>query len=174
MPRYELGVLHRKAGRIEAAREQLLRALELYDDAEGRSLSHNTLGTIHLQQREWGPAEERFRAAVAERPGYATPWFNLGSLYGMQAESRRDARGVPDLDLMERCVEALARAVELRGNYHKAQQQLARAGLLLTRIYLARGRAGDAARMRARTEAAAAALGAGGGQILEQLRQLPR
>lgn len=155
LPRYQLGVHFRLAGDHDKARQHLQWALDHYQDAEGRSLALNTLGTIHLERKEFEAAEQRFLAATNERPTYASPWFNLAGVYGMRAQARRGSSNEPNVTDMEKCVHALGMAVEVRPNYRKARVQLAQQLLQLTQVYVVLRRQQDVGATRARAKVAA-------------------
>lgn len=56
------------------------KALETYDDDEGRSLAWNSKGACFMRQGRLAEAATCFEKSTRIRPTYATPWFNLGML----------------------------------------------------------------------------------------------
>lgn len=56
------------------------KALETYDDDEGRSLAWNSKGACLMRLGKLSEAAGCFEKSTKIRPGYATPWFNLGML----------------------------------------------------------------------------------------------
>lgn len=131
LPIYQLGLAYNRTGTSDRAFECFNRALALYDDAEGRSLAHNSIGTVQRAGGDQAAAEASFRAAIRERPRYRTPYFNLGALQAEQAERARARTGMPDVGLLESAHQHFATAVRLSPSYVKAQYMLAQQTVLL-------------------------------------------
>jgi tetratricopeptide (TPR) repeat protein len=140
LPLYQLGRALDRAGRREEALQRFQRALGLYEDGEGRALARNSIGTIRMGREEYEAAEGSFLAAIAERSTYATPYFNLGLIYGERADTYARAAGSSDLRNLERAVEVLSAAVKLRPVYPKARYALALRLEQLARAHFEEGR----------------------------------
>lgn len=125
LPTYQLGLAYNELGRIDKSYECFARSLDLYDDAEGRGLAHNSIGTIHMIRGDYKAAEASFTASIRARPRYRTPHFNLGALDGALAEREWDRTGIPDIERLERARRHLSEAVRLSPSYVKAQFTLA-------------------------------------------------
>lgn len=139
LPAYQLGLSYARLGRVDEALEWYQRGLRLYDDAEGRSLAQNSIGTVHLQRGDLDAAEASFLASIRERPDYRTPYYNLGVLCATRAEARwRETRRL-DIPLLERAREHLNQAVRLSPSYLKAQYLLAQQTLILADAQRAAG-----------------------------------
>ena len=93
-----LGFLHLQAGRTDAARAPLARAVALDPDfAEARV----NLGTVFLLAEDLDAAVAQFEAATRARPDYAPAYGNLGVAYlqqGRAADARRMFERLLDLD----------------------------------------------------------------------------
>lgn len=151
LPQYQLGLTLRRANKLDEAMAYLKTAHARYDDAEGRSLAENVIGTIHLDRQEWLQAEQWLLQATTTRPDNATAWFNLGGCYAMLCESKRmPPFGLHDLNDLERSVKALETAIAMRPNYQKAIQSLVGVLERLERAYRKQGKPDDAARIRRR------------------------
>lgn len=84
-----LGQLHEAAGRLEDARREYLRALELDPDIPK---AHNNLGVVAMKLGDSDAGVRHFNEEVRRHPTNAEAWYNLG----LAAENRgrpNEARG---------------------------------------------------------------------------------
>jgi len=88
-PHINLGIIHRRNGRPEAAMRSLERAVEICSEC---AIAYNELGIQQREEGRFGEAEQSYLAAIAADPDYALPYFNLGVLYDLY-------QGRPDLAL---------------------------------------------------------------------------
>lgn len=139
LPAYQLGLSYARLGRADEALGWYQRGLRLYDDAEGRSLAQNSIGTVHLQRGDLEAAEASFLASIRERPDYRTPYYNLGVLCATRAEARWQKTRRLDIPLLEQAREYLSQAVRLSPSYLKAQYLLATQTLILADAQRAAG-----------------------------------
>jgi tetratricopeptide (TPR) repeat protein len=72
---YQLGLLERDAGRVDAARAAFEAAIA---QAPSFDNAWNELGVVHFELEEYERAEAAFRQAIAIRPDFAAAWSNLG------------------------------------------------------------------------------------------------
>jgi|CXWL01.1.fsa_nt_gi Tfp pilus assembly protein PilF len=109
---------------LDKALDYLQRAVELYDDAEGRSIAYNSIGVIHAKRGEREQAAAAWRASIAERGDYALPHFNLGNL-GVSSIEAQVARGQsPDLTTLTEACAHYQRALEIDPRHRRALLQL--------------------------------------------------
>lgn len=78
---YNLGILERDAGNLDASKEAYVAAIELRPDYEA---AWNNLGLVHHDLGEFGDAERSFLEAARIRENYAAAWINLGRTYAAQ------------------------------------------------------------------------------------------
>lgn len=88
-PHVNLGIIHQRNGRPDAAMSALQRALEVCSSC---AAAYNQLGILQRQQGRFADAEQAYLAAIEADPEYALAYFNLGVLYDLY-------RGRPDLAL---------------------------------------------------------------------------
>lgn len=103
-----LGVAQHRQGRIAAAKDSFLRALDLHP---GYAEANNSLGVILGGEKRENEAAEYFRKAVSSNPEYAEAYCNLGAMQ----------RVIGKLDDAET---ALERAITIRPDYAEAYTQL--------------------------------------------------
>lgn len=85
---YNLGILERSEGNLDASRDAYLSAIEVRPDYEQ---AWNNLGLVHHELGEYGDAERAFLTAAGLRDNYASPWINLGRTYAAQDSYSRAA-----------------------------------------------------------------------------------
>ncbi len=105
---YNLGVLQRQAGKLEAALSSYRRALALGISAAEEV--HLNCAAVHADLGQGEAAERELRAALELRPDYIPALLNLGNLcedFGRREEAGEWYRRVLALDA--KCYEALAR-----------------------------------------------------------------
>lgn len=76
-PHIDLGIAYHRAGDLEAAEKQLLRALESNPD---HPIAHNELGIVYRKTGRFAEARERYEAALAFYPGFHFARRNLAVL----------------------------------------------------------------------------------------------
>lgn len=76
-PRIDLGIAYHRAGNLEAAESNLLRAIETNPD---HPIAHNELGIVYRKAGRFAEARESYEAALAIYPGYHYARRNLGIL----------------------------------------------------------------------------------------------
>lgn len=76
-PHIDLGIAYHRAGDLEAAEQQLLRALESYPE---HPIAHNELGIVYRKSGRFKEARERYEAALAFYPGFHFARRNLAVL----------------------------------------------------------------------------------------------
>lgn len=116
-----LGVLEKKAGRLDAARAAYRKALEL---RPGYVTALSNLGSLEAAANDDAAADAAYRKAIAIDASYAPAWLNLGELLAHQ-------------DRHDEAIEAFRGALRARPAYDEAQLNL---GVALTRA----GRAAEA------------------------------
>jgi len=79
-PYVNLGIIHDRNGRPDAALLALQRAVEV---CSGCAAAYNQLGILQRQQGRFQDAEQSYLAAIASNPEYALAYFNLGVLYDL-------------------------------------------------------------------------------------------
>jgi len=79
-PHVNLGIIHRRNGRPDAAMLALQRAVEI---CSGCAAAYNQLGILEREHGRFGEAEQAYLAAIAADPDYALAYFNLGVLYDL-------------------------------------------------------------------------------------------
>jgi tetratricopeptide (TPR) repeat protein len=79
-PHVNLGIIHERNGRPDAALSALQRAVEI---CSGCAAAYNQLGILQRRQGRFGEAEQAYLAAIESDPGYALAYFNLGVLYDL-------------------------------------------------------------------------------------------
>lgn len=88
-PHVNLGIIHRRNDRPDAAMLALERAVAL---CSGCAVAYNQLGIQQREQGRFAEAEQSYLAAIEANPDYALAYFNLGVLYDLY-------QGRPDLAL---------------------------------------------------------------------------
>lgn len=76
-PRIDLGIAYHRAGDLEAAERNLLRALELN---ASHPIAHNELGIVYRKTGRFAAARQSYEAALAIYPGYHYARRNLAIL----------------------------------------------------------------------------------------------
>lgn len=79
-PHVNLGIIHRRNGRPDAAMLALQRAVTI---CSGCAAAYNQLGILEREQGRFGEAEQAYLAAIAADSNYALAYFNLGVLYDL-------------------------------------------------------------------------------------------
>src|SRR5690606_2578140 len=87
-PHVNLAILHRKAGRDDAALLALERALAL--DANHPE-ANNELGILLRERGQFDAAEAAYRRALERRPDYALALYNLGVLLDLYMQRPAEA-----------------------------------------------------------------------------------
>ena len=88
-PLVNLGLIHARNGRPDAAMVALQRAVELCDSC---ATAYNELGILQRQQGNFDAAEQAYRKSISADPEYALAYYNLGVLYELY-------RGQPQMAL---------------------------------------------------------------------------
>jgi len=76
-PRIDLGMAYHRQGNLDAARSNLLQALELNAD---HPVAHNELGIVYRKSGRFAEAKQHYEAAIAVYPGYHHARRNLAIL----------------------------------------------------------------------------------------------
>ncbi|MBP7145903.1 MAG: tetratricopeptide repeat protein [Acidobacteria bacterium] len=76
IPHLHLGIAYAELNQDDKAMVEYQRALETYDDSEGRSKAHNNLGTTYLRLKQFDKAIEHFQKALLEDTRYSTAHYN--------------------------------------------------------------------------------------------------
>jgi protein O-GlcNAc transferase len=92
-----LGYIYTKQGRFDEAIQALKKAMAMTPRLAAEC--HNNLGVAHLLQGRKQEATNEFKLALQARPGYARPYFKLGTIYEEDG----------DLDQAIDCLEKAAR-----------------------------------------------------------------
>lgn len=79
-PHVNIGIIHERNGRPDAAMLALQRAVEI---CSGCAVAYNQLGILQRQQGLFDDAEQSYLAAIDANPEYALAYFNLGVLYDL-------------------------------------------------------------------------------------------
>ena len=79
-PSVNLGIIHGRNGRPDAAEEALRRAVAVCSTCAS---AYNELGILQRRQGRFAEAEESYLKAITADPGYALAYFNLGVLYDL-------------------------------------------------------------------------------------------
>lgn len=118
LPHLHLGMTYADRDRLEEAERAYRKALETYDDSEGRSKAYNNLGALYMRQGRFPEAAEALRGALRQVRDYPVAHYNLGVIElrlanraGSPAERAEHAR---------RARHNLSRALELNPRYVKA------------------------------------------------------
>jgi tetratricopeptide (TPR) repeat protein len=88
-PHINLGIAYDKAGRIDDAIREYLRALQIQPDAE----LHYNLATAYDKKGLFDDAVREYLKAIQMRPDFAEAHNNLGSLYGRQGRTEDAMNG---------------------------------------------------------------------------------
>ncbi|UCF33619.1 MAG: hypothetical protein JSV78_14930 [Phycisphaerales bacterium] len=111
---------------LHKALECYEKAVKVYDDAEGRSISLNSIAAIYATWDENDKAVKHWKAAIAERPTYPSPYFNIGNIYAHIVEQTAKQEQRVDFELLMEAQSYLQRAIQLDPRYRKALLRLAR------------------------------------------------
>jgi tetratricopeptide (TPR) repeat protein len=111
---------------LDKALECYEKAVKVYDDAEGRSISLNSIAAIYATWGENEKAIKHWKAAIAERPSYPSPYFNIGNIYAHKVEQIAKQEKRIDFKLLLEAQSYLQRAIQLDPRYRKALLRLAR------------------------------------------------
>jgi tetratricopeptide (TPR) repeat protein len=126
-----LGYVYHKQGRFEEAIQAYKKAMAMTPRLAAEC--HNNLGTAYLLQGRKQEAIKEFELALQVRPGYARPYFELGTIYEedenidkaidcMEKAARTEPEFVPIYQALIRLYEkkGLAeKSQEARKNFHK-------------------------------------------------------
>ncbi|MCG3126338.1 MAG: Photosystem I assembly protein Ycf3 [Phycisphaerae bacterium] len=146
------GVMPRLRGEYARLALDLCRqSLELYDDDEGKSLATNTIAAILMSDGKYDEAEVYLRQSIKIRPKYPTPYFNLGVIAQMRAESQFRQTRKHSAELLSQAHEHLKIAIGLNPNYVKALLQIATCEASLATAYF---QSGDTEQARAMLKSA--------------------
>jgi tetratricopeptide (TPR) repeat protein len=137
LPHLHLGMTYADRGRMEEAERAYRKALETYDDAEGRSKAYNNLGALYMREGRLQEAADALRGALREVPDYPTAYYNLGIIEMNLA--RRDGSRSARAEHLRAARRNLSRALELNPRYVKAH-------LAYGRLMLSQGRAEEGVR----------------------------
>lgn len=88
-----LGLLYRKAGRLDEAEEQYLAAIRA---KPSNAEAHNNLGSLVAQKGDLRRAQEHFQNAIAVNPSYDQARRNLESIRQMIEQNSRTSRSSAD------------------------------------------------------------------------------
>jgi tetratricopeptide (TPR) repeat protein len=134
---YNLGLVLKRADRLQEAVDELRRAIDVAPQAE----AHYTLGVLYWHQADLERAAGSLREAIKANPEYADAHHTLGAVLLMQGESKA-------------AITSLRRALELRPDLWAAHHTLGRAlqrsgDLAAARIHVAEAeRLRELARLR--------------------------
>jgi tetratricopeptide (TPR) repeat protein len=73
-----LATAYQKAGRDDEARRYFEQALQRRNDAKGLQIIYNNLGTLAMQDQNFGEAAGQYRKALEANPDAPDTLFNLG------------------------------------------------------------------------------------------------
>jgi Flp pilus assembly protein TadD len=76
-PRIDLGVAYHRQGKLQAAEENLLKALELNAN---HPVAHNELGIVYRKSGRFVEAKQHYESAISVYPGYHHARRNLAIL----------------------------------------------------------------------------------------------
>jgi len=142
LPWNELAEAHYKVGDKDKSLRCLEKALQANCDAEGRSIAQNNLGTVYGHQGMWEKSESHFKAAIQQRPNYASPHFGLGSVALMKSTR---AKSIEEMrHQVEEGVKHFGKAVQLNPLYTKAMWGLIRCHMTLAKLAERGGNTKDA------------------------------
>jgi Tfp pilus assembly protein PilF len=79
-PSVNLGIIHGRNGRPDAAMAAFQRALS---NCTACAVAYNQMGILQRRQGEFASAEASYQKAIAADPGYALAYYNLGVLYDL-------------------------------------------------------------------------------------------
>lgn len=105
----------------QKAIEQYQRALETYDDAEGRSKSHNNLGSVYIGLGQYDQAITHFEQATQIDTRYPNAHYNWGMALLAKAQS---SSGDQTTLLVQQAISHLEQAISFNPRYVKAHLQL--------------------------------------------------
>lgn len=117
-PHLRLGIVHRQAGRNEAAAAAYQKALELEPDS---APAHNNMGNLYTQVGNYAAAERAFKKALEILPSYPQALMNLATLYGNYLKRPQEA-----LPLYERALLLSGARGEIYNNLGIAYLNLSR------------------------------------------------
>jgi len=96
---YELGEIHRVAGRLDAARRWFEQAVEYYPDFEQARIA---LGRVLLAEREPEAALEQLEAAAALNPDNPVTFYQLSSCYRALGNVPEQKRALAEFQRLKR------------------------------------------------------------------------
>lgn len=118
-PSVNLGIIHGRNGRPDAAEEALRRAVDVCSTC---AAAYNELGILQRRQGRFAEAEESYLKAIDADPAYALAYYNLAVLYDLY-RGRSDlalryyenylqrAPGAEDADTVEKWIIDLRRRI---------------------------------------------------------------
>lgn len=138
LPHLHLGITYSEQNRDRAAGPEgdewerkaiaeYQKALETYDDNEGRSKSHNNMGSSYMALRDYDKAIEHFKQATQIDTRYPNAHYN----WAMALLSKQVPVGQDRLPLIQEAVEHFETALRFNPRYVKAHLQY---GNLMVRL----------------------------------------
>jgi type IV pilus assembly protein PilF len=82
---FKLGIGYMQSGHFEVASEKLLKALQFDDNYPE---AHNAIAVLYEEIREYGPAEQHYRQAIALKPDYTLARMNYARFLCMRQPGR--------------------------------------------------------------------------------------
>jgi Tfp pilus assembly protein PilF len=79
-PNVNLGIIHERNGRPDAAMAAFERAIEV---CSACAVAHNQLGIAQREQGRFADAERSYQRAIDADPNYALAYYNLGILHDL-------------------------------------------------------------------------------------------
>lgn len=124
LPHLHLGIRLSQLERFDEALASYERALETYDDIEGRTKALNNSASLHVRLGNYEHAIDLCRRALEMDATYPTPYYNwaLAALSLGERETTTEARRARLAEALEK----LQAAVKLNPRYTKARYQLGR------------------------------------------------
>lgn len=109
---------------LEKALGYYQRAIEADNDAEGRAIAYNSIGVIHARRDRLDEALDAWRAAVREKPDYASAHYNIANLLANRYQTKAREHQLLDRSLLLEARSHLEQAVAADPRYRKAWLRL--------------------------------------------------